>query len=268
MKSPLKWYGGKTRLARQLLPLIPEHKTYVEVFGGSAALLFAKDVSKLDVINDLNSGLVNFYRVLRNPERSIRLKYLLDLTPLSREEFLFCRDTWRNCDDEVEKAYRWFVMMRQSYGGVGKTIGNSITDGTKGSGSATRGFLSSIDRFPEIHQRLRGVQIENLDFRLLIEKYDRPTTFFYLDPPYVHSTRKSKKEYDHEMSNEDHVDLVEILLNIKGKALLSGYAHPIYDKLERAGWKRHNFDTTASITNGKQSDISKTRRIESVWVKP
>jgi DNA adenine methylase len=145
LKSPLKWYGGKTRLTGKLIPLIPEHETYVEVFGGSAALLFAKDRSKLEVINDVHSGLVNFYRVLRDPERSIRLKELLDLTPFSREEFLSCRDTWRDCDDEVEKAYRWFVMMRQSYGGIGKTFGNSVTDGSNGSGSATRGFLSSID---------------------------------------------------------------------------------------------------------------------------
>lgn len=129
-------------------------------------------------------------------------------------------------------------------------------------------FLPSIDRFPGIHERLQGVQIEKLDFRQLIEKYDRPTTFFYLDPPYVHSTRKSTNEYEHEMSNKDHVELVEILLNIKGKALMSGYVHPIYEMLERAGWKRDDFETTASIINGKQADISKTKRVESVWIKP
>jgi DNA adenine methylase len=251
-----------------LLPLVPEHQTFVEVFSGSAALFFAKEVSPLEVINDLHSGLVNFYRVLRDPQESQRFEYLINLTPFSREEFLFCRDTWRGCDDEVEKAYRWFVMMRQSYGGMGKTFGNSITDGSKGSGSATRGFLSSIERLPEIHQRLRGVQIENLDFRKLIEKYDRPTTFFYLDPPYVHSTRKSTKDYDHEMTNKDHEELIDILLNMEGQAMLSGYAHPIYERLERAEWKRHDFETTASITNGKQTDISKTKRVESVWLSP
>lgn len=268
LTSPLKWYGGKTRLARKLIPLIPEHDTYVEVFGGSAALLFARDRSKLEVINDTHSGLVNFYRVLRDPERSIRLKEMLDLTPFSREEFLFCRDTWQDCKDEIEKAYLWFVMMRQSYGGIGKAFGNSVTEGRNGSGSATRSFLSAIKRFPEIHERLRGVQIENLDFRLLMEKYDCPTTFFYLDPPYVHSTRKSTNEYDHEMTNKDHEDLVQLLLNIKGKAMLSGYAHPIYEPLERAGWKRHDFETKASITNGKQADKSKTKRVESVWIRP
>ncbi len=266
LKSPLKWYGGKTQLAKKLLPLIPDHKTYVETFAGSAALFFGKDVSDVEVINDLNSGLVNFYRVLRDPEKYSRFEYLVNLTPFSREEFLFCRDTWRSCTQDVEKAYRWFVMMRQSYGAMGHSFGHAITYGTKGRGSSTGGYLSAIDRLPEVHARLRGVQIENLDFRTLIRSYDRPTTFFYLDPPYVLSTRKGKA-YAHEMTDHDHEDLVEMLLAVEGKAMLSGYANPIYEQLECAGWQRHDFETTASVINGKTSDKREAKRVESVWVK-
>ncbi len=267
LKSPLKWYGGKTQLAKKLLPLIPKHKTYVEAFAGSAALFFGKDVSDVEVINDLNSGLVNFYRVLRDPEKYSRFEYLVNLTPFSREEFLFCRDTWQSCTHDAEKAYRWFVMMRQSYGAMGHSFGLAITYGTKGRGSSVGGYLSAIDRLPEINERLRGVQIENLDFRRLIETYDRPGTFFYLDPPYVHSTRKSTKDYHHEMTDHDHEDLIEILVAMQGKAMLSGYANPMYERLQCAGWQRHDFETTASVINGKTSDKREAKRVESVWLK-
>lgn len=101
LKSPLKWYGGKTRMVNKLLPLIPKHKAYVEVFAGSAAVFFAKGVSPLEVINDLDSGLVNFYRVLRDPEKLPRFSHLVQLTPYSREEFVFCRETWKTCRNDV-----------------------------------------------------------------------------------------------------------------------------------------------------------------------
>ncbi len=192
LKSPLKWYGGKTKLSKKLLPLVPQHQTYVEVFGGSAALFFAKEVSPLEVINDLHSGLVNFYRVLRDSEKFRKFEYLVNLTPYSREEFSFCKATWRDCTDDVERSYRWFVVIRQSYGAIGGAFGASIADGRNGASSAVGGYLAAIERLPEIHKRLRGVQIENIDYRQLIEKYDRPGTFFYLDPPYVLSTRKGK----------------------------------------------------------------------------
>ena len=265
LKSPLKWYGGKTKLVNKLLPLVPEHQTFVEVFSGSAALFFAKEISPLEVINDLHSGLVNFYRVLRDPEKFKKFDYLVNLTPFSREEFVFCRDTWQSCRDDVERAYRWFVMMRQSYGAVGKAFGNSVTHGRNGMSPSMRGFLSAVSRLPEIHKRLRSAQIENLDFRSLIEKYDRPQTFFYLDPPYVLSTRKAKA-YEHEMSDQDHHELIEILLSIKGKALLSGYTNPLYSPLEHAGWTRHDIKTSCSVAS---NPISNNRsRIESVWVSP
>ena len=264
LKSPLCWYGGKTRLVPKLLPLVPKHQTYVEVFGGSAALFFAKDVSPLEVINDLNSGLVNFYWVLRDPEKIRKFTYLANLTPYSREEFNFCRSTWQTCKDDVKKAHRWFVVMRESFAAVGGRFGLSVT-----AGGAVGGYLAAIQRLPEIHKRLRHVQIENRDFRKLIQTYDRATTFFYLDPPYVLSTRK-RKAYDHEMSDEDHTELVKMLLRIKGKAMLSGYANPIYEPLKRCGWKRHDFKATCatSVKFAKGGKGANLERIESVWVKP
>src|SRR5208283_121554 len=238
LKSPLKWYGGKTPLLPKLLPLIPEHHTYVEVFAGSAALFFAKDISRVEVINDLDSGSHNFFSVLQDEAKYEKLVRLLSLTPYSREAFELYRDTWRATPDDVHKAHRWFVTMRMSYCALGKNFSYSIKEASKGMAQSVSAYLSAIERLPEIHERLRGVQTENGDFREIIDRYDAPNTFFYLDPPYVHSTRKTTNDYAHEMTDDDHVDLVQMLLNIDGKAMLSGYVNSLYKPLESAGWKR------------------------------
>jgi DNA adenine methylase len=265
LKSPIKRYGGKSKLLPQLLPLIPEHQTYVEVFAGSAALFFAKPVSPIEVINDLDSGIVTFFTVLRDEAKCEQLVRLLSLTPYSREMFEEYRDTWHAAPDDVHRAQRWFVRMRMSYSGQGRNFSYSKTDGRNGMGTPVRAYLSAIDRLPELHERLRGVQIEHEDFRNLIKRYDTPETFFYLDPPYVHATRKTTKDYEHEMTDTDHEELVHLLLSLSGKGVLSGYANPLYEPLERAGWTRHDFVVPCSVINGHCSS-EETTRTESVWI--
>jgi DNA adenine methylase len=274
--GPLRWYGGKCQLVKHLLPLIPEHKTYVEVFAGGAALFFAKEKSPVEVLNDLNSGLVEFYRVLRNSEKFNQFQLLVELTPYSREEYCDSRASWEDCEDDVERAVRWFVAARQCFSGVfGAGWSKAVDAGSNGISSTVSRYLSAVKRLPEVHERLRGVQIENGDFLKIIKNYDRSGTFFYLDPPYVTGTRRSKQVYQHEMTDEDHEELVEMLLGIKGKAMLSGYAHPIYGPLECAGWKR--IDINAKCTAGastikkggldKEAAKQKLDRVETVWLK-
>ena len=124
-------------------------------------------------------------------------------------------------------------------------------------------WLSIIELLPELAARLLRVQIERLDFRKFITKYDGPETLYYHDPPYVPSTRKSGG-YEHEMTEEDHEELVEILLGLQGKSILSGYANPIYERLEHAGWVRHDYDVPCHAS-GKRK---KPRRTESIWLSP
>jgi DNA adenine methylase len=272
--GPLRWYGGKCRLASKLLPFVPDHQTYVEVFAGGAALFFAKNTSPVEVINDLDSGIVNFYRVLRDSEKFKRFQFLVSLTPFSRTEHACCKASWADCDDEVDRAHRWFVVNRMCYGGIFESgFGKSVKTGRNGMTTSVASYLSTIDRLPQIAGRLLRVQIENLDFRAVIKGYDRPETFFYLDPPYVLSTRKGKA-YRHEMTDEDHAELVELLLTIKGKAMLSGYSNPIYEPLESAGWARHDFKATCTVANhlvqatGADELVLNDRdRVESVWVR-
>lgn len=273
--GPLRWYGGKCRLASKLLPFVPYHQTYVEVFAGGAALFFAKDTSPVEVINDLDSGIVNFYRVLRDPEKFRQFQFLVSLTPFSREEHVCCKESWRGLSDEIERAHQWFVVNRMCYGGVFESgFGRSVSAGRNGMATNVASYLSAIDRLPAIAQRLLRVQIENLDFREIIKGYDRPETFFYLDPPYVLSTRKGKA-YRHEMTDEDHRDLVELILTIKGKALLSGYNNPFYEPLESAGWVRHDFKATCMVANhlvktgcsDTEFELNDRERVETVWVR-
>lgn len=274
LRSPIVWFGGKSAMVPKLKPLLPppqSYKIYVEVFGGGANLLFAKESVGIEVYNDLDSGLVTFFRVLRDPKKFTKFYHYAINTPYSREEFKFCRDSWPECKDEALKAYRWFVKNRMSFAGLGRSWGRTVTSSTRGMAEAPASWMSILELLPVIHHRLRGVQIEQKDFRAILTEYDTPETFFYCDPPYVLETRRDGK-YTHEMTLEDHQDLVQILLQLKGKAILSGYAHPVHQPLEAAGWERRDFETTCTTTGRTRGSRHLTReqlkRIESVWVSP
>ena len=277
LRSPIWWFGGKGMMVGKLLKLLPPHdsyKIYVEPFGGGASLLFAKKPSPIEVYNDLDEGLVNFFRVLRDEEKFKKFYHKVVLTPYSRKEFYHCRETWHQCDDEIERAYRWYVVARMSFSGVfGGSWSFAVTSSRHGMAAAVSKWLSSIEMLPEIHQRIMRVQIECNDFRKVIKTYDSEDTAWYIDPPYIPETRRDGK-YKHELTLEDHKDLVELLLNVKGKVLLSGYAHPIYELLEKSGWNRIDFKTACHATGktrltgilGEGSAKKKQPRIESVWL--
>lgn len=263
-------------MTKKLLPLLPSHKTYVEPFGGGASLLFAKPPAQVEVYNDLNSGLVNLFRVLRDEEKFKRFYRMVAMTPYSREEFDWCRENLHNCDDvdDVDFAWRWFVVARMSFGGsFGAGWGSNVAASGRGMAISTSAWLSTIERLPDIHARLTRVQIEHTDYRKILERYDTPETFFYLDPPYVHNTRRGGK-YDHEMTDEDHEELVDIIKGLSGKVLLSGYAAEIYKPLGLTGWTRRDFDvpcwsvgkTRATGIQGAGACNKNQRRIESVWM--
>ena len=187
-RSPIYWFGGKGKFVSKLLPCIPSHKIYCEVFGGGASLLFAKFPSQNEIYNDIDGRLINFYRILRDPIKFKKLYKLLQLTPYSREEYNYCKNNYDQEKEDIMKAYMFFVMARQCFGGrIGSAWGYSITE----SHGAVSKWLSIIKLLPQIHKRLIRVSIENDDFRKILWRYDTPNTFFYLDPPYVMNARKS-----------------------------------------------------------------------------
>jgi DNA adenine methylase len=256
--SPITWFGGKSALAERIVRVFPAHTTYVEPFGGSAAVLLAKPPATVEVYNDIDAGLVNLFRVVRDEMLMERLRHALDLTPYSRAEF---KQAGEPADDPVEAARRFMVRQRQSYSGVNRVWGFAVDDGHSKASTILR-WERGIKVLPEVCRRLRGVQIEQDDWRAVLKRYDRERTLFYLDPPYVPSPRVEGK-YNHEMTEDDHRDLVAALLELKGKAIISGYWHETYSPLEAAGWQRLEWDVKCMVVPGKKS-----ARTECLWLSP
>jgi DNA adenine methylase len=283
LRSPLVWFGGKGILARKIVPLFPPHHCYVEPFCGGASCLFAKAPSPVEVINDLNSDLVNFFRVLRDPGAFERFHRLASLTPYSREEFKRYRASWRagweGRLDAVERAYRWYVIARMSFAGeFGRSWGHSVATSRGGMANAVAQWLSSVDMLPLTAARLRRVQIEHSDWRDVIERYDSPGTLFYVDPPFVRATRRSGR-YVHELDDAGHKDLVRTLLRAEGKIIVSGYQHKIYRPLEEESWERIDLTTMCYAAGrtrltglqGKRSlakEADRYIRTQALWISP
>ena len=261
-KSPINWYGGKYYMAKNIIEIFPKHKMYVEGFGGAAHVLFRKEKSELEVYNDLHSGLYLFFKLLReNNEEFIRR---LSLTPYSREEFENSKQ-WMYEEEEIEKARKFYVRTMQSVASNGGWC-YAKSKSRRGMCQSVSRWLGNIEENLEgAIERLKEVQVENLDILELIKKYDKEDTLFYLDPPYISDTRKQKKSYDYEMTDEQHKELVDILIEVKGKVVLSGYDHPIYNKLLDNGWSKVVLGEYAKRSQkNNEGELSKGK--EFVWV--
>jgi DNA adenine methylase len=258
ISSPITWHGGKSKLAAKIIQHFPEHHTYVEAFGGSAAVLLLKEPSKVEVYNDLDGSLVNLFRVLRNPGQFRKLSQALDHTLYSKSEFELAKEPTKN---PVEAARRFIVRQRQSYGGRGERWSFCIADSHAGMSSAVARWRRGIQQLPFVHERFRHVQIEREDWRTILTRYDAPRTLHYIDPTYMPDTRIGGG-YDHEMTVGDHRELIARLLASRSMVVLSGYNHRIYKPLEKAGWIRIDFDVPA------YSSDKRTRRTECLWLSP
>lgn len=258
--APLKWYGGKGNLKSKLLEYIPKHRHYVCVFGGAASLLFAKRPSELETYNDIHSGLYNFFKLLRTPEQTEKLIEALTLTPYSLEEFNVCTETWEQEKDPIEQARKFFVACNQSVNGNGgwSTTRNESSHYKARSVQKWHRKMANLIR---VQQRLSTLQIDNRDFEVIFKSYDAADALFYCDPPYVPETRTQKKSYKHEMSVEDHGRLVDAILSIKGKVILSGYDNTIYDRLLNYGWRKILLTTCV-----KSSSSRKEIAAEYIWL--
>lgn len=270
-KAPFAYFGGKSAMIHNLLPLLPPHEVYVDVCGGSGALLFAKDAAELEVFNDADSALVNFFRVLRDREQCAELVQLLDLSPFSREDYLFCRIHYNDSDDDIERARRWYIAAQQAFSGHFGRSGWKQSKTT--SGHAVKSFRHNVERFSQFTDRMRYVQIENLSFERIIHDYDAEDVLFYVDPPYVPETRRDGG-YRHEMTVEQHRHLLQIITTCKGMVILSGYDNPLYRSF-LGDWQLHQFEVTAhSVAKTKATGLQgkgamkEQTRTESVWIKP
>jgi DNA adenine methylase len=178
MRGPLSYIGGKNRLADQIIDTFPAHQTYCEPFAGGAQVFFHKKKSKVEVLNDLDNEIVNFYRVCQWHHDELIRYFKFSL--VSRNQFDLFKATDPATLTDVQRAARYLYLQKTCYGGLvrRKNYGGNVTQ--------PPGF--NLERLPEIleesHARLARVQIESLPYEQVLQKYDRPATLFYLDPPY------------------------------------------------------------------------------------
>ena len=208
MIGPLPYIGGKRRIARQLLALVPDHVTYVEPFAGGAQLFFHKPRSQVEILNDLDGEIVNFLRVCqRHPgelERTLRWQ------PASRKLFEWHATQPVALLTDIERAARFLYLQKNAWGGLRtrQTFHYAVTK---------RSNYSPLSlRLVEAAERLANVQIEHLPYQSILDRYDRPTTFFYLDPPYV-----GVDLYLHNLTDDQFSEIAERLERLKGRFLLS-----------------------------------------------
>lgn len=249
----LHYPGSKWSMAGWIISHMPEHKTYLEPFFGSGAVFFNKSPSQIETINDLDSSVVNLFKVIRDhPEE---LANGIEWTPLSREEYYASYEF--ETENEIENARRFLVRCWQA-------IGAKTSDRT-----GWRSLISSNgpdvahewSKLPEkitlVAKRLKEAQIEHQPAAKLLERYKRSEVLIYADPPYIIETR-TKRHYKHEMTIGDHIELLDVLDSHPGPVLLSGYAHRVYDDRLKH-WKRLTLDVAAEAG---------AKRQEVLWINP
>jgi DNA adenine methylase len=257
------------------------HLTYAEPYFGAGQLLFARDPGDQrlwwpdldcdgravkgvsEIANDLDGNLMNFYRVLKDPELWSQLKHHLDLTPVSEQGFREAGALLAGtAGDPVQRATALFVRIRQSRQALRKDFSTpSVRRLRGGRQEAVNGWWGAVDGLEDAHRRIQDVMILCRPALGVIRQFDLPSTLFYLDPPYVPGTRTARKAYGKfEMTDADHHELLDVLKGCKAKVLLSGYRSALYDAALSA-WNRHTFDLPNNAASGKR----KGRETEIVW---
>lgn len=264
-KPIIPYFGGKWKIAPKIIELLPPHRIYTETYGGAASVLFTKRASIVEVYNERNQEMTNLFKICRDPELKNRLQDLLRLTPYSRNE-------WKRCmeysDDMLEQARRTMVLyiMSRHTGKVANRDSTSFDTSTEGHQNVARAFHDFIENLDRICARLAKVIIENDDALKIAQRHDRELTAHYFDPAYLKSTRRDNQaQYHTDLSTPAyHRHMAEILHELKGFVLLSGYDSELYQELfVNKGWEKFSFAAVdGSATKGK------SKRVECVWLNP
>lgn len=252
----LRYFGGKWRIADWIIDHFPAHDVYIEPFGGGASVFLKKSPSKVEIYNDIDQEITHVFRVLRDPSLWPELERRMRLTPYARAEF---ERQWDEPTDDVDRALKVLVRSRMGFGV------NAIWD------RATSMRIRRDERSTPAHewanlwsqvgtwaQRFSNVVVEGLPALDIISTYDGVDHLFYVDPPYVHSSRGKRNRYRHELTDEDHRELAIRLRGVKGMVVLSGYRCDLYDELF-GDWERIDRD---HLADGAR------KRTESLWLSP
>ncbi len=230
MRSPIKYFGSKYYMRKEILNHFPStYKLYVEGFGGGGSILFSKEPTPLEVYNDLYDYVYSLFKCIQDKELFDKLYHRLSLTYYHKKIRDESKEFVKNnkFDDILNKAYYFLLYNRMSFNGNGSF--SRILQIRKNMPKSARDLLAMIENLPYIHERLSKVIIENLHIIDLIKKYDKNNTFFYLDPPYLQETKSSTASYEETMTDKEHVEMLELIKNSKGKFLISGYESNLYN---------------------------------------
>jgi DNA adenine methylase len=241
LKTPVSYYGGKQKLVSTILKIIPPHTLYAEPFLGGAAVFFSKKPSEIEVLNDTNKELMNFYRVVQND--FVGLEKEIRITLHSRDLHRKASVIYNNPDlfSEIKRAWAVWVLSSQSF--------SAIVDGSwgydKGRNTTTKKISNKREAFTEEYAiRLQNVQLESADALYVIRSRDTADSFFYCDPPYYNSDCGHYDGY----SIEDFEALLKTLSTIKGKFLLSSYPSDVLKQYTKAhNWQMRSVEQLVSV---------------------
>jgi DNA adenine methylase len=267
LSTPFQWFGGKGNLKSKLLPLIPGGGVpYCEPFAGAASVFFARKPAPVEILNDLDGDVVNFFRVMQDAQQFRELRRRLLWTPYALEEFLRAVEILNDGNaPAIDRAWAFFVGQNQGF--AGKLSKNAKRADWSVHIARKAAWPSRVKKLELFRERLLGCQIDNDDAIHVISRYDRDDAVFYVDPPYVLSTRKMRN-YASEPDDAYHVALIDTLLDARGAVVLSGYEHDIYHKLDEAGWVRTEFKVVSVTPNAASTTNGRPPRTELVWQNP
>lgn len=246
MKPIHNYYGGKVKMAPAILPLIPDHRIYVEPFCGSAVIFWAKEAAEIEVLNDLDGDIINFYKVCQT--RFSSLKKLTSVTPFSRKEHNLAKAIKQNPGffSPLNRAWAWWTLTTQGFSGKWDSWGYSKSRRLVKSYNTRQ--LNFSEKYSE---RLKNVEFESNDALQIIKSRDTKDTFFYLDPPYYNSNCGPYAGY----SIDDFKALLELISTLKGKFILSSYPSEILEEYSRRyNWNTNTFNmqVSAGLQNSKR----------------
>jgi DNA adenine methylase len=256
MRTVVKWPGSKWRLAEWIISQMPPHHGYLEPFFGSGAVFFRKPASRIETVNDIDQDIYNLFQCIR--KNAGLLCKLVEATPYSRREYMDVYPASEYPEQEpFERARRFLVRAWMGHGfRICHRTGWKNDISGREYAYAVRYWNALPGWIQQVVGRLKEAQIENAPAVDIIRRMNRKDVLIYADPPYLLSTRNSKKQYNHEMTDADHVELLETLLQHQGPVMLSGYANELYDTMLQ-GWDARSIHTT--VEKGLP-------RVETLWL--
>jgi DNA adenine methylase len=249
----LRWHGGKWLLAPWIIQHMPAHRVYVEPFGGAGSVLMRKPRSYAEVYNDLDDDVVNLFQVLRS-DRATELADMLRLTPFAATEFAASYD---QASDAVERARRLVVRSFMGFGSNAVHRKSGFRSNSNRSGTTpARDWVNYPEHLAAAVERLQGVVILRRDACEVMAAHDGPETLHYVDPPYLPETRDGGADYAHELTDDQHLNLLTFLRGLQGRVIVSGYPSDLYDQALH-GWRRVH---RKALADGAKA------RVEVLWM--